>query len=73
MQQAKVWLEKMASEGLEPPTLGSEDRCSNPLSYEANIVYNIMHLILGIGNNPGFTVVMRRAIPVKKRGLEYGF
>jgi hypothetical protein len=32
-----------------------------------------MHVILGIGNNPGFTVVMRRAIPVKKRGLEYGF
>jgi hypothetical protein len=26
---------KVASEGLEPPTLGSEDRCSNPLSYEA--------------------------------------
>ncbi len=25
----------MASEGLEPPTLCSEDRCSNPLSYEA--------------------------------------
>lgn len=73
MQQANEWVEKAASEGLEPPTLGSEDRCSNPLSYEANIVYNIMHLILGIGNNPGFTVVMRRAIPVKKRGLEYGF
>ena len=73
MQQAKQWVEKAASEGLEPPTLGSEDRCSNPLSYEANIVYNIMHRILGIGNNPGFNVVMRRAIPVKKRGLEYGF
>lgn len=73
MQQANEWVEKAASEGLEPPTLGSEDRCSNPLSYEANIVYNIMHLILGIGNNPGFTVVIRRAIPVKKRGLEYGF
>jgi hypothetical protein len=27
--------EKMASKGLEPLTLGSEDRCSNPLSYEA--------------------------------------
>jgi hypothetical protein len=32
-----------------------------------------MHVILDIGNNPGLTVVMRRAIPVKKRGLEYGF
>ena len=26
---------KVASKGLEPLTLGSEDRCSNPLSYEA--------------------------------------
>ena len=73
MQQAKQWVEKAASEGLEPPTLGSEDRCSNPLSYEANRLYNIMQQILVIGNKPGVTVVMRRAIPVKKRGLEYGF
>ena len=27
--------EEVASKGLEPLTLGSEDRCSNPLSYEA--------------------------------------
>ena len=73
MQQAKQWVEKAASEGLEPPTLGSEDRCSNPLSYEANTLYNIMQQILVIGNKPGVTVVMSCAIPVKKRGLEYGF
>lgn len=73
MQQAKQWVEKAASEGLEPPTLGSEDRCSNPLSYEANSLYNIMQQILVIGNKPGVTVVMSCAIPVKKRGLEYGF
>lgn len=73
MQQAKQWVEKAASEGLEPPTLGSEDRCSNPLSYEANSLYNIMQQILVIGNKPGVTVVTSCAIPVKKRGLEYGF
>ena len=73
MQQAKQWVEKAASEGLEPPTLGSEDRCSNPLSYEADIEYNITHLILGNGNKSGSTVVKTPAIPVKKRGLEYGF
>ncbi len=27
---------KMHSEGLEPPTLGSEDRCSIQLSYECS-------------------------------------
>ena len=42
LQQVKGWVGKAASEGLEPPTLGSEDRCSNPLSYEANSEYNIM-------------------------------
>jgi len=32
-----------------------------------------MHLILGNGNKSGSTVVKTPAIPVKKRGLEYGF
>jgi hypothetical protein len=28
-----VWVYQAHPEGFEPPTLGSEDRCSNPLSY----------------------------------------
>ena len=28
---------KAHPEGFEPPTLGSEDRCSDPLSYGCNI------------------------------------
>ena len=73
MQQAKQWVEKAASEGLEPPTLGSEDRCSNPLSYEANSEYNITQQVTGFGNHWLGVAVMNRATPVKKRGLEYGF
>ena len=37
----------MASEGLEPPTLCSEDRCSNPLSYKARLRFPIVsHLFV---------------------------
>lgn len=73
LQQVKGWVGKAASEGLEPPTLGSEDRCSNPLSYEANSAYNITQQVTGFGNHWLGVAVMNRATPVKKRGLEYGF
>ena len=42
----KIFLEKyimnvflVRSEGIEPPTLGAENRCSNPLSYERMLLY----------------------------------
>lgn|GEM_PF-3365840 len=34
-------IELARSKGFEPPTLGSEDQCSNPLSYERNHKYDI--------------------------------
>jgi hypothetical protein len=73
LQQVKGWVGKTASEGLEPPTLGSEDRCSNPLSYEANGEYNIMKQVVDFGNITNLDTVLSPATPVKKRGLEYGF
>lgn len=73
LQQVKEWVEKAASEGLEPPTLGSEDRCSNPLSYEANTHYNITQEVRVVGNKWLSHIVDSDATPVKKRGLEYGF
>ena len=30
-------------EGFEPPTLGSVDRCSNPLSYSRNVAGQISY------------------------------
>ena len=33
---ARRWSVRL--EGFEPPTLGSVDRCSNPLSYSRNVV-----------------------------------
>lgn len=37
----------MASEGLEPPTLDFEDRCSNPLSYEARVTLRLEMPVTG--------------------------
>jgi hypothetical protein len=36
-ESSETYLDEVVrSEGIEPPTLGAENQCSNPLSYERN-------------------------------------